>query len=130
MLKFIEKIYEDGNPDMYKVLYQLTTEEAKEFNERIGKDDKVYYQVFYTTMKDISNDPFLLNGYSYLKKISGENDGLVSEYSARWGDNIEKIEGGISHWQIVDYKRRTDVSGTNVLGFYLVITDELAKKGF
>ena len=46
---------------------------------------------------------FLEQPHLYIKNISGANDGMVSEISARWSDNIIKLEN-ISHAEIIDIK--------------------------
>ncbi|GMO58183.1 MAG: hypothetical protein Ta2G_18260 [Termitinemataceae bacterium] len=123
------KLYGDVNPDLYNVNYQLTTTNMKEFNENIGMDSRVYYQSIYTTMKNALDDLMFFCTYLYIKKISGENDGMVSEYSAKWGKNIIKIEGGISHAEILDYKKQK-ISGIDIPTMFLNIIDTLYQNGF
>jgi hypothetical protein len=59
----------------------------------------------------------------------GDNDGTVSEYSAKWSNNIIKIEGGISHAEILDYKGKK-ISGINIPDIYIDIVNKLSEKGF
>ena len=122
-------LYGDTNPDLYNVNYQLTTEKMKEFNEKTGADAGVYYQSIYTSMRNPLADPMFFYSFLYIKKITGDNDGIVSEHSARWGENIIKIEGGISHAEIVDYKMKK-ISGINIPDIYVKIANELSEKGF
>jgi triacylglycerol lipase len=128
-LMIFGKLYGDTNPDMLNVNYQLTTENMKEFNEKIGMDDRVYYQSIYTLMKNSFDDLKFFYSYLHIKSINGDNDGMVSEYSARWGDNIIKIEGGISHAEIIDFKRKK-ISGINIPDIYIKIVNDLSEKGF
>jgi triacylglycerol lipase len=123
------KLYGDINPDLYNVNYQLTTKNMSEFNEIINMDQNVYYQSVYTIMRNSFDDLMFFYSYLYLKKLSGDSDGIVSEYSAKWGDNIKKIEGGISHAEIVDYKKKK-ISGINIPDIYINIIKELSEKGF
>jgi triacylglycerol lipase len=123
------KLYGDINPDLFNVNYQLTTTKMKEFNENIGIDHRVYYQSMYTTMRNSFDDLMFFSSHRYIKKLKGDNDGTVSEYSAKWGENIIKIEGGISHAEIVDYKMKK-ISGINIPDIYLKIVNELSIKGF
>jgi triacylglycerol lipase len=123
------KLYGDINPDLFNVNYQLTTEKMKEFNENIVMDHRVYYQSIYTLMRNSFDDLMFFYSHRHIKSINGDNDGIVSEYSARWGDNIIKIEGGISHAEIVDSKRRK-ISGINIPDIYMKIVNELGEKGF
>jgi len=128
-LAIFGKMYGDINPDLFNVNYQLTTEKMREFNEVVGMDDKVYYQSIYTLMSNSFDDLMFFYSYRYIKSLNGNNDGIVSEYSARWGNNIIKIEGGISHAEIVDYKMKK-ISGIDIPDIYLKIVDELTEKGF
>ena len=121
------KLYGDTNPDLYNVEYQLTTEYMKKFNKEVSIDEKVYYQSIYAVMESPYDDLMFYNTNRYIKKVSGDNDGVVSEYSARWGDNITKIEGGISHTEIIDVKKK---KGINIPAVYLKIVIELCEKGF
>jgi triacylglycerol lipase len=128
-LKAFGNLYGDINPDLYNVNHQLTTEKMKEFNLNIKADDNVYYQSIYTTMKNSFDDLMFFYSYLYLKSISGENDGVVSGLSSRWGKNVTKIEGGISHAEIVDYKKKK-ISSINIPDIYVNIVKGLSKKGF
>ena len=128
-LNVFGKLYGDINPDLYNVNYQLTTMKMKEFNENIIMDERVYCQSLYTTMKKSSDDLMFSNSHRYLKSLIGENDGMVCEYSAKWGNNIRKIDGGISHAEILDYKKK-NISGINIPDIYIDIIEDLIKKGF
>ena len=128
-LDIFGKLYGDFNPDFYRVINQLTTKTMKEFNESIKMDNNVYFQSLYTTMKNRFDDLMFFNSYSYLKKEIGENDGMVCEYSAHWGDNVRKIEEGISHAEILDYKKK-NISGVDIKAVYLNIAEDLNKRGF
>jgi triacylglycerol lipase len=128
-LVVFSKIFGDTNPDPFSVNYQLTTEHMKEFNEKIGMDNNVYYQSLYTTMNNPFDDLMFSSSYWYIKDIRGANDGVVSEWSTKWGDNIIKIEGGISHAEIIDYKKK-NISGINIPDIFLNIVNSLSKMGF
>jgi triacylglycerol lipase len=128
-LDIFGELYGDTNPDLYSVNYLLTTGKMKEFNEMVIIDPKVYFQSLYTTIDARFNSLMAVSGYLYLMAVVGENDGVVSEYSARWGDNPRKIASGISHADIIDYKRQK-VSGIEVPDIYLDIVRELSAKGF
>jgi triacylglycerol lipase len=123
------KLYGDRNPDLLNVDQELTTENMKEFNEKVGMDNRVYYQSFYTTMSNSFDDLMFFYSYLYVESISGPNDGIVSEYSAKWGNNIRKIGDKISHAQILDY-REQEISGINIPVIYINIINELCIMGF
>ena len=128
-LDIFGKLYGDKNPDLYDVNRQLTTNRMKEFNENIKMDEKVYCQSLYTTMKNSLDDLMFAGSHRYLKNIIGENDGMVCEYSAKWGNNIKNIGRGISHAEILDYKKK-NISGINILNVYIKIAEDLQKMGF
>jgi triacylglycerol lipase len=123
------KLYGDVNPDVYNVNYQLTTGSMKTFNEIVTMDDRVYYQSLYTVMNDVSDDPMFSRSYRYIKSLSGDNDGLVSTYSASWGDNAIKIADGISHEQIIDHNRKK-ASAMVIPHIYQGIVRGLSEQGF
>jgi triacylglycerol esterase/lipase EstA (alpha/beta hydrolase family) len=129
ILETFGRLYGDTNPDLFNVNYQLTTEKMKEFNKTVNVDDRVYYQSFYTTMRNPFDDLMFFDSYRYIKKISGDNDGVVSKWSAQWGNNIRKIESGISHAEIVDYKMQ-DISRIHIPDIYINIVNELSEMGF
>jgi len=128
-LKIFGKLYGDKNPALFKLNYQLTTKNMEKFNSEVLTDDRVYYQSIYSTMKNSLDDLLFYHSYRYIKKISGDNDGFVSEFSAKWGDNVTKIEGGISHAEILDYNMR-NLSGVNIPDIYIKIANGLRDKGF
>jgi triacylglycerol lipase len=128
-LENVGKLYKDAYPDPYTAGYELTTQKMLEFNSIVTRDERVFYQSIYSTMSKGSNDPVLSASYKYIKKTIGENDGLVSEYSAIWGDNVIKIDGDISHAQIIDITGKIQHE-TKVLKIYLDIVNDLSNRGF
>jgi triacylglycerol lipase len=128
-LEDLVKLYHDIYPDIYTAGYDLTTTNMKEFNRTVTMDNRVFYQSIYSVMTNAADDLFFTASYNYIKKEKGENDGLVSEYSARWGDNITKVEGGISHGQIVDVMLK-DPFDMKIPNIYLRIVNDLRQKGF
>lgn len=128
-LALFGKLYGDQNPDIYRLNYQLTTEHMKEFNAAVTADRRVYYQSMYTTMRNSFDDwPFCCS-HRCIQRASGANDGLVSAWSANWGNNVSKIADGVSHAEILDYKMKT-IAGINIPALYITIAEELAAKGF
>ena len=129
VLELYGKLYGDVNPNLYNVNYQLTTMNMKEFNENIPMDDRVYYHSLYTTMDSGFNHRVFLRTYRYIEKVNGANDGLVSENSAKWGPNVTKIKGKISHADILDLKMKK-VHGVDIPDIYCDIARDLSNKGF
>jgi len=128
-LKLFGKLYGDKNPALFKLNYQLTTKNMKKFNNDVLPDGRVHYQGIYSTMKDSSDDLLFYHSHRYIQKVRGDNDGFVSEYSAKWGDNITKIDGGISHAEILDYNTR-NISGINIPDIFVKIVNGLSERGF
>jgi len=122
------KLYGDRNPDLYSLIYQLTSENMREFNAKIEMDPGVFYQSIYTTMRNQYDDLMFYYSYIYIHNISGANDGIVSVESTRWSGNNSGIEG-ISHAEIVDYKMR-NIFGINIPEIYLNIVKDLGNRGF
>ena len=128
-LKVFLKFYGDINPDPLNVNFQLTTAQMKEFNELVIMDSKVFYQSLYTILKNPFDDILFFYSYLYLKKVSGENDGFISEKSVKWGNNVIKLTGGISHAEILDFKKKK-ISKIDIPDIYLNIAKGLSEKGF
>jgi triacylglycerol lipase len=128
-LSVFGELYGDANPDLCKLIYQLTTAKMKRFNEKIAMDTHVYYQSLYTTIEDASDIKMFPYTYAYIHKTSGDNDGLVSEYSAKWGNNVTKIEGGISHVDILDVKAK-EIAGIHIPDIYVTMVKGLSKHHF
>ncbi|MCL2380014.1 MAG: alpha/beta fold hydrolase [Treponema sp.] len=122
-------LYGDANPDLYTVNHLLTTAKMKAFNGSVIPDGRVFYQSLYVTMDHALDDIRFFFWYLFLKRARGKSDGVVSEYSARWGDNIAQIEGGISHSEILDVKRKK-ISGVDIPDVYVKIVKGLSERGF
>lgn len=93
----------------------------------------VYYQSYASKMRDCFSDPLLWIPYCLIKPLEGDNDGLVSTESARWGEFrtvfASSSHRGISHGDMIDLKRE-DYKGFDVVECYVQIVSELVKKGF
>ena len=91
-------------------------------------------------MKKPSSDIFLLFANLVVDKIEGENDGLLTPNSAKWGDFKGVYYGagrrGISHCDEVDMRRRpfskkSDGNGVlDIIDVYKKIFTELEYRGF
>ena len=89
-------------------MQQLTTSFCTDFNEKIVNSPGIYYQSYAGFMKHSYSDMFLFIPHFVVKRIDGDNDGLVSVSSARWGDYRGTIAGktnrGVSHADLVDMR--------------------------
>jgi len=128
-LAIFGKLCGDTNADLYSVNSQLTSANMKEFNEKVITDDRVFYQSLYTTMDYAFDDVMFSYSYLYIKKVRGKSDGVVSEYSTKWGNNIAAIGSGISHAEILDVKKK-NISGIHIPDIYIKIVKGLSEKNF
>jgi triacylglycerol lipase len=99
------------------------------FNQRVVPDARVFYQSFYAFMNRPGDDLFFYFTNRYIAGLSGPNDGVVSVRSARWGDRVTEIAGGISHRDLVDIKKKK-VSGVDIPLWYVDIVNDLRRRGF
>jgi triacylglycerol lipase len=67
-----------------------------------------------------------------VRPFDGENDGLVSIESARWGEHCRVLtptgKRGISHGDIIDLNRE-NIGGFDVREFYVELAQELKAMG-
>jgi triacylglycerol lipase len=140
LYKFVAKCFDksfrkvgDKNPDFYTATRQFNTNYSKEFNEQVKNSTKVYYQSYTSKMKNMFSDTLLMITYCLTKPLEGDNDGLVSVESAKWGDFkgliCNKKHRGISHGDIIDLKRE-DYRRFDVVEGYVKIVSELKEMGF
>lgn len=129
----LAKLYGDKSPEPYKLITDLTTKNMINFNLQNPDIDSVYYSSYHSLMRNAFDDLSYFFTYNLLKKLSGENDGIVSIHSSKWGNTFTLIKGlnagGISHSEIVDIKRKK-ISGVDIPLQYLNIIEILTKKGF
>ncbi|WP_409069505.1 lipase family alpha/beta hydrolase [Clostridium caseinilyticum] len=138
--KYIAKIFDkyfkflgDKNPDFYTATRQFSTYHSKNFNEEIRDVEGVYYQSYATVMSNLFSDYILTIPYMFVKLTEGDNDGLVSINSAKWGEFKGTLKNkyfrGISHGDIIDL-RRDDYKQFDVIEKYVEIISELKNKGY
>lgn len=134
--RFFDKRYRflgDNNPDFYTASRQFSTYHSKKFNEEVKDVDGVYYQSYTSVVRNIFSDYVVAIPYILVKLTEGENDGLVSIESAKWGEFKgvlrNKRRRGISHGDIIDL-RRDDYKDFDVIEKYVEIVSDLKNKGF
>lgn len=129
----------DKKPDGFKLCWQFTTEGAAKFNRENPDKDGVYYQSFAFVFKKPYSDPLMFPFYNYIKRVEGENDGLVTPRNAAHGNfrGVYKSvsDRGISHIDEIDFRRRplTTKKGkgiSDITRFYLALATDLQKRGF
>lgn len=99
----------DTNPNFYAVCRDFSTEYAEQFNRENPDVPGVFYQSFTGVMKHPFSDFSLWIAFFVVRMIEGENDGLVSVESAKWGESFTLLTGrtnrGISHLDEIDFRR-------------------------
>lgn len=133
------KRFGDKKPDCYRVFHSFKTENAVRFNQNTKDCEAVYYQSYASVMKNCTSDVFLWLPNLLVKWIEGENDGLLTPESVKWGEykGVIRSEGrrGISHLDQIDLRRRplVFVSGekkTDIPGFYTGLVRQLSDMGY
>ena len=130
----------DTKPDFYAVCRDFSTAFAEQFNRDNPDVPGVYYQSFAGVMKSPLSDINLTTANIIVKAIEGDNDGLVSVESARWGESFTLLTGctnrGVSHYDEIDF-RRAPLSAKNgragvkdICDVYRDIVTGLAARGF
>ncbi len=137
MLKFVGfwinfwyRLSGDKKPNSYEVCRELALIESVEASTR-DFSDKVYCQSYSTTLESSGDDfvmgiPLMFSHYFESNKAS---DGLVSAESSEFGEYKGRVEGSISHSEIVDFMAKKSKE-EKIFGFYTTLCDELEKKGF
>lgn len=124
----------DVNPDFMGGLRDLTDEECARLNEMMKDDPGVLYQSTGSKLHSRFSSHFPFNlGYTIIKASKGgDNDGLVSTESMKWGDFLGIVsprgKEGISHSDMVDLIRR-DIGDFDVCEFYVDLVQKLKLRG-
>jgi triacylglycerol lipase len=115
----------------HQAFLDLTVERCREFNDKTPDVPKVRY---FSVAGKISHDWLHVQWQvpsSILDKIEGDNDGIVSVQSARYGENAEVWEG--DHLSLINWPHVvTALSGTNEdrMSNYATLVGRLADVGF
>ena len=129
----------DKKPDTYCAIHSFTTESAKRFNKQTPDHEGIYYQSYAFVMKKATSDIFMWFTNLVVFAIEGENDGLLTPSSAKWGDFKGIYRGvtnrGISHCDEVDMRRRrlskkVGDGVSDIVDVYKTILCDLQEKGF
>ena len=124
----------DYNPDFMEAVTDLTSVACNKRNKIVIDSSNVYYQSVGSILNFACGGRFPLNySYKLVRYFDGPNDGLVGEYSFKWGENYKllRVNGwrGISHGDMVD-SNRENIDGFDVREFYVKLVNDLKKKGF
>ena len=132
------RVVGDKKPDFLAVCQGFTTAHMAAFNRENPDAPGVYYQSFGCVMAHPFSDINLSTANFVLNRIEGENDGLVSLSSARWGERFTVLRGsgrrGISHLDAIDLRRRpfscrSGEGVRDICNVYIEIVADLKKRG-
>lgn len=133
------RVIGDKKPDFLKLCEGFTTESMERFNRENPDAPGVFYQSAACVMKGPLSDINLSTANLVVNKIEGENDGLVSLSSAKWGERFTVLRGkgrrGISHLDAIDFRRapfgKRGGEGVNdICEFYIGLVEDLKNRGF
>lgn len=124
----------DFNPDFLSAVQDLTASSCQDRNPVVPDAPNVFYQSVGSKMNRATSGKFPLNvSYPLVKHFDGENDGLVSAESMKWGENFIFLTTptgrGISHGDMIDLNRE-NISGFDVREFYVNLVHDLKERGF
>ncbi|WP_026603945.1 esterase/lipase family protein [Methylomonas sp. 11b] len=133
-MDILARITGDKSPQAGMAIKQLTRSYLAEFNRQILDVPGVYYQSYGTLMRLAIDDPVFAATHVLLKRIEGDNDGMVSTLSCQWGRFRGLIgdgnpDHGLSHGDLVDYRGML-LTHFNVPAVYLDIVKDLKQQGF
>lgn len=123
----------DVNPDFISAVNDLTGARCSVLNQEMPNSTKVHYYSFMSKMNRAMSGQFPLNMvYHLVRHFDGENDGLVSVDSAKWGETFTfvtvKGKRGISHGDMIDLNRE-NIPGFDIREFYVNLVKGLKEKG-
>ena len=129
----------DTKPNFFMVCRDFSTEYAERFNRENPDVPGVFYQSYAGVMKTPLSDINLSTANAVIKMIEGDNDGLVSVESAKWGESFTLLTGntnrGVSHYDEIDFRRaplssRSGSGVRDICEVYKDIISGLAARGF
>lgn len=130
----------DTKPDFFAVCKDFSTAFAERFNRENPDVPGVFYQSFAGVMKTPLSDIHLSTANAVVRRIEGDNDGLVTVASAKWGSSFTLLTGctrrGVSHYDEIDFRRAPlckKHSGdgiSDICDVYLQIVNDLIARGF
>jgi len=133
------RVLGDKNPRTYAVIESFSTQSTKVFNEQNPDACGVYYQSYAFVMQGARSDMLLWLPNIVVGRIEGENDGLLTPESVKWGEfrGIYRGTGrrGISHLDEIDMRRKplskTRGQGvSDIVDFYCNVASDLADMDF
>jgi triacylglycerol lipase len=105
-------------------LDDLTTQAMDAFNREVPDAKGVSYGSYLASIQGkLFANPLLLPAHLYLRERAGNNDGLVTEESQRWGEILGAVDA--DHWAQIGWSTRFDAPV-----FYAELLRTLTQRGF
>ena len=132
------RIVGDKKPDFLRLCEDFTTERMAAFNENNPNVPSIYYQSFACVMRHPFSDINLSTANAIINHLEGENDGLVTVESARWGEKHTVLRSnafrGISHLDAIDlrrsrFTRKNGPGVSDICDVYIGIVQDLKERG-
>jgi triacylglycerol lipase len=143
----------DDNPSFVGAFEGLSAKAMQGFNQTYPLPESVTIHSYTAVQRRLYNDPFLTITSPIVQLVEGDNDGLVSEASASFGEfeGVVNEEGrwGLSHRNIIDhsipgmlpeeikryigmsrFKRNRNRDNFNVLAWWVELVAGLQQKGY
>lgn len=128
------KLLGDRNPNSLEAGLGLTIENMKRFNKEVPNIQGVYYQSYGAAIDETYPNLLWRKMYSLIHKMEGQNDGLVSTRSCKWGNFKGIVKSGgkpvVSHADIVGLNVFTGVYEFDEERFFISLVQELKKLGY
>lgn len=133
------KILKDEKPETYNAILTFRTDNSERFNDENPDVAGIFYQSYAFVMKNIRSDMLMWLPSLVVKLMDGENDGLLTPESVKWGEFKGIIRSnsnrGISHGDEIDFRRKPfcNQNGdgiSDIIEIYSKIADDLEEMGF
>lgn len=127
--------YNETNSDSKTAFMNLTRKFMNGvFNPNTPNVAGVYYQSWAGKIKWLTSELVLTPTWLLLKMVEGENDGMVSVNSAKWGTFRGVVSGawwcgGVSHFNEINHLFGI-TPGFDAEGFYVDMAADLKSKGY
>ncbi len=130
--KALKKLGEK-NPDFIAAVNDLTDSYCSELDAQMGTPKDIFCQSIGSILTKATSGQFPLNfSYHLVKYFDGQNDGLVSENSFKWGEKYTLLKAngkrGISHGDMIDLNRE-NIAEFDVREFYVNLVSDLKNRG-
>jgi triacylglycerol lipase len=127
------RVLGDESPNLQEAFREMTPAACAMLNGSADNDaTDMLCQSFTARLPGVRNDPAAVFTYGLLTHFDGDNDGVVSIASAKWGNHRGTLtsEGrrGVSHFDLRDFYRR-DFFDLDIPLFYATIVAELKAQG-